>query len=84
MQLAYVFDTRNDLLEEFTCSGLVYLLVLNDVVEEFASRSELHDQVQLLGRLDYLVKLHQVRVLDDFQNMNLTRDTLYISHINNL
>ena len=71
MQFAYVFDTRNYLLEEFTCSSLVDLLVLNDVVEKFASRSELHNQVQLFGRLNYLIELYQVWMLDDFQNMNL-------------
>ena len=71
VKFAYVFDTRNDLLEEFTCGSLVDLLVLNDVVEEFASGSELHNQVQLFGRLDYLIELYQVWMLDDFQNMNL-------------
>ena len=84
LQLRDVLNSRDDLLEEAAGRLLVHLLVLDDVVEEFATRGKLHDQVQLFGRLDDFVELDDVRVLHDFQNVDFTRNTLYIGNVDDL
>ena len=52
--------------------------LFDDVVEQFAPGSILHDQEQLLARLDNLVELHDVRVSHDLQDVNLAHDPRYI------
>lgn len=44
-QLAYIFHTRDYLLEKATGCQLVHLLVLNYIVEKLATRCEFHDEV---------------------------------------
>lgn len=55
-QLVKVFNACYDLMEEFASLGLFDPLVLHNVVKELASTRILHDQVELLGRLDNLLK----------------------------
>lgn len=59
-------------------------LVLDDVVEEFALFHELHDEEELFRRFDDLVKLDDVRVPDQLQNMNFTRHTFHVCDLSNL
>ena len=42
-QFVKVFDTTDDLLEELASLCFLQLLLLHDVVKEFASVDELHD-----------------------------------------
>ena len=52
--------------------------LFDDVVEQFAPGSILHDQEQLLARLDNLIELHDVRVPHYLQDVNLAHDPRYI------
>jgi len=47
------------------------LFLLGDVVEEFSSATKLHDQEEILGRLDDLVQLYQIGMPDQFKDVNL-------------
>ena len=61
-QLVQVLNTTDDLLEELACFRLFQLLLLDDVVKKFASTHKLHDQEELLWRLNNLEELNDVRV----------------------
>lgn len=82
-QLSNVLNARYNLLEECAGCHFINLLVLHDVVEEFAAGGELHDKVQFLRCLDDLVKLNDVGVLDDLKDVDFARNTLNISNVNN-
>lgn len=79
-----VLDSTDDLLEELAGLLLLQFLLLDDVVEEFAPTDELHDQEQLLGRLDDFEELDDVGVPDQLQNVNLSSDSLHVSLPRNL
>ena len=78
VELMEVLDTCNDLVEEFERLRLLDPLILDNVVEELAPVGILHDQVQLLRRLNNLVKLNDVRVSDLLKDVYLTGDSLNI------
>ena len=78
-QLMQILDAADDLLEEFAGLGLLELLLFDDVVEELAAAHELHDQKQLLRRLDDLEQLDDVRVPDQLEDVDFARDALYVS-----
>lgn len=61
-----VFNSANNLMEELKCLRLFDALVLYDVVKELATVGVLHDQIQLLRRLNNLVELNDVGVPDHF------------------
>ena len=73
-----VFDTGEDLIEEAAGLRILQSPLFDDVVEQFAPGSILHDQEQLLARLDNLIELHDVRVSHDLQDVNLAHDPRYI------
>jgi len=77
-QLVQVFDATDDLLEEFARFSLFELLLLHDVVEEFAATDELHDQEKLFWSLNDFKELDDVRVSNEFENVDLTRHSLHI------
>ena len=77
-QFVKVFDTTDDLLEELAGLCFLQLLLLHDVVKEFASVDELHDQKQLLWRLDDLEELNDVGVPDQLQDVDLPSHSLYV------
>lgn len=60
------------------------LLLLGDVVEELATRAVLHDQEEVLGRLDNLVELDEVRVADQFEDVDLAGDTFDVRYVHDL
>ena len=78
-QLMQVLYTANYLLEELACLLFFELLLLDDVVEELAPTDVLHYQVQLLGGLDDLKKLDNVRVSDQFEDVDLPGYSLDVS-----
>ena len=80
-KLADILDPRNDLLEESARCVFVHFLILDNIVKQFSARRKLHDQIQLLGGLNDLVQLNKVGVLDYFQNVDLTRNSLNICNI---
>ena len=78
-QLVEVLDAADDLLEEFAGFGFLELLLFHDVVEELAPAHELHDQKQLLRRLDDFEQLDDIGMPDELQNVNFASDTLDVS-----
>ena len=81
VQLVKVLDPGDDLVEEFESLWFLHALVLHDVVEKFSTVSILHDQVELLGRLNDFVELNDVWVSDHLQDVNLSCHPLDVVHI---
>ena len=78
-ELMQVLYTANYLLEELACLLFFELLLLDDVVEELAPTDVLHYQVQFLRGLDDLKKLDNVRVSDQFEDVDLPGYSLDVS-----
>ena len=60
------------------------LLGFHNVVEEFSSLHVFHDEKELVRGLDYFVELDDSGVTNQFKDMNLSRNTFDVCHINNL
>ena len=73
-----VFDTGYELLEVLACLILIKSLVLNDHIEELATLHELHDQIEILLGLDDLINLYNVGMVQLFENLNLSTNSLDI------
>lgn len=80
-KLMKVFNACYDLMEEFASLCLFDSLVLHDVVKELASTCILHDQVELLGCLDNFIKLNNMRMTNEFEDVNLSGDPFNITDI---
>ena len=87
--LVYVFDPRDYLLEKLAPFLLLQAFPLHYIVEELTTPSIFHDQEQLLRSFNnlhphynisaaYLIKLNDVRVANDFQNVYFSRHALHI------
>ena len=61
-------------------AGMLFLEtgVLNDDVEQLASLSELHNQIEVFFCLDDLVKLHYIRMMGLLQDFYFSRDAFNI------
>jgi hypothetical protein len=59
-----IFDSRYDLVEEFTSLSFLNALILDDEVKEFTPTRIFHDEVQLFGCLYNFIKLYDVRMPD--------------------
>ena len=84
IQATDVLNSSDDLLEESACFLLFDPLDLDDVVEKLAPLSIFHNKVQLFLGLNDLIKLDNLRVSDDLQNVDLSGHTLHIGNINDL
>ncbi len=62
-------------------AGELLLLFPDDIVEQLTVAHVLHYQEQLFGSFNYLVELDDVGVTDQFQDVNLSRDSLNICYI---
>ena len=71
-------------MEKTASLGLFYPLILDNKVEELPATSVLHDQVELLRRLDNLIQLNDVWVSDQLEYVNFSGYSLYIANILNL
>lgn len=80
-QLMQVLNTTDDLLHKGTCFLLFELLLLNDIVKKLSATDVLHDQEQLLGRLNDFKQLNYIWVSNHFENINFTGHSLYISFL---
>lgn len=56
-------------------------LISDNLVEQLASTGKLHDQLQLLGRLDDFLELDYVGVAYQLQDVDLTRHSLDVSNV---
>ena len=81
VELMEVFNTSDDLVEEFEGLRLLNTLVLHDIVEELTSIRIFHDQIELLWRLNDFVKLDDVWVSNHFENMDFSRNSFNIINI---
>lgn len=79
-----VLDACDNLVKELLGLRLLHSLILYDVIEELAAARILHDQVELLGSLDDLIELDDVRVPYELEDVNFPRYPLNIAHILNL
>lgn len=61
-------------MEEAASLFVLKTLLLDDVVEQFATWHKLHNQKQLTARLDDLIQLHDVWVPHDLQNLDFAHD----------
>lgn len=88
IQFMHVLDAVDDLLKDLarrwfakSTSPSVVLFIFDDMVEEFAVGSVLHDQQQVLGRFDQLVQLDDVGMAHQFQNVDLAGDALDVGSV---
>lgn len=65
-QLAEVRQRRNELLEQLACLFLFQFVLRCNETEQFAIAAVLHDQEQLVRRLDRFIELDNVRVANYF------------------
>lgn len=77
----YIFDSWNDLLKKFACLFFWNARFFYNIIKQFSTTCELHDQVKLTWRLYDLIELDNVRVSDQFKNVNFTSDSLNIRHV---
>lgn len=77
-----VLDTADDLIKYLTSFILIHSLLLDDVVEQFSSTKELHDQEKIFWRLNDLIQLDDIGMTDKFQDVDLSCDSLNVSDVN--
>lgn len=75
-----VLDSWDELMEHSDCFCLVYSFVFDDILEEFSLFHEFHDEEKLFGGLDDFVKLYDVGVPDQFEDVDLSRYSFDICH----
>lgn len=78
-----IFNARQDLMEEAASLLVLKPFFLNDIVEKFPARHKFHYQKKLSIRFNYLVKLNNVGVPHNFEDLNFTHDTSYVGLILN-
>ena len=83
IQFMQVFDSLNDLLEEFAGLWFFDTWVCDDVVEEFSAWCVLHDEVELLLRFDDFVQLNDVWMSDHFEDVNFPGNSFNVCHVRN-
>lgn len=91
LQLVQVIDTVDNLVKKSTCLSLCQSLLLSrvlflisDVIEQFTATAVLHDQKQVFWGLDYFVELNQVRMTDQFQNVDLPAHSFNVTDVRDL
>ena len=84
IQATDILNTSDDLLEESACLLLFDPLHLDDVVEKLTALSIFHNEVQLFLGLNDLIKLDNLRVSDNLQNVDLSGHALHIGNVNDL
>lgn len=83
-KLAQVGEGRYELLEEPARLFLFQLILRSDVAEELAIAAVLHDEEETIGCFNDFVELDDVWVSNDFQDVQLTGDSLHIVHVSDL
>jgi hypothetical protein len=78
-----LLNAREDLVEEAASLAFSDSPTCYNMIKELSTTAVLHDEIQLARRLDDFVQLDNVRVLDQFQYVNLPCDSFNIGHVNN-
>ena len=76
-----ILNSTNYLLKHFTGLFLIHTLFADDVVKEFSPLHVLHDQKQVFGSFDDLIKLNNIGMADEFEDMYFSSNPLHICHI---
>ena len=82
-ELAKVLNTRDELLEQPACLLFLQMVLGSDVVKQLSIAAVLHDQKQPLRCFYDLVHLNDMGVSDDFEDVDLSLNTLNIVYIVN-
>lgn len=77
-KLVDVVDAGDELLEVLASLLLLQLLILHDEVEQLTALYELHDQVEILLSLDDLVDLHDIRMVQLLEDLDLSANALHV------
>lgn len=83
-QFMQVLHPSNNLLEILTSLIFPQPLHPHNLIKKLALGHILHNQKQLLGRFDNFIQLYNVGMPDLLQDIDLTRDSLYIGYIGDL
>ena len=70
MQLVDILDPTYYLIKHFACLIFLHFPLFNDVIEELTTLNVLHDYEQLFGSLNNFVKLDDIGMPNDIENVN--------------
>ncbi len=76
-----IFDAAYYLFEHFAGFLFVHALLADDVIKEFAPFHVLHDKKEVFGCFYDLVKLNDIGVSYEFEDVDFSGDSFYICHI---
>ena len=71
-------------MEKSTCFLLFQFVLLRDVAEKLSIAAVLHDEKELVGRLNNLIQLDDMWMSHNFEDVELTTDPLNIVYISYL
>ena len=77
-QFVQILHSRQNLLQKLSGGRLRKLALLDDVVEQLAAFTILHDHVELLRGLNNFVEVDDVWVPDQLEYVDLARHALYV------
>ena len=66
-------------MEESAGLAVLQPALLDDVFEEFTTARVFHDQKELFRGFNYLIQLHDIWMPHNFQNVNLSHHSSYVS-----
>lgn len=73
-----VFDTRDDLLVHFGCFLFFESPILDDMLEEFATRAVLHDEIEVIVVLYHFIQLNYMWMSNTLKNRYFSVYSIYI------
>lgn len=76
----HLLQPCDDLVEKAASLWLWNATFCNNVIKEFSTARVFHDEIQLAASFNDFIELDNVRVPDQFQDVDLTSDTFYISN----
>lgn len=76
-----IFDSTDDLFEDFACFFFSHSFFADDVIKEFSIFHVLHDKEEMFWCLNDLVEVDDVGVSDEFEDMYFSGDSFYICYI---
>lgn len=76
-----IFDSTDDLFKYFTGFLFIHFLFADNIVEQLTILHVLHHQEEMFGGFNDFIKLDDVGMSDQFQNVNLPADSLHICYV---
>lgn len=76
-----ILNAIDDLLKISASLRLSHPSLSDYIVEEFTSRGILHDEIELSLRLYYLIKLNDIRMPNQLENVDLAGHAFNIRHV---